>query len=672
MDHSHASYRIPDLQWFPEKKFRETLAYLEENRENIEDVCLFSTHTHSVQTVESIASFIPVMTERIRTLQAHGFRTGINVLTTMGHHEENLGHAPKEYVPVTDIYGNVCRGAFCPRHEDFREKLLRPVFTMYAKTGTDYIWIDDDCRYGGHAPVFRICYCDLCMKLFNEQHHTDYTREDLIRATSVGAPEAKLAIRRDLLTFAGESLRGLLKFTADVIHEAVPGMEVGGMDAGGRCGDMCSWADLSDALRQNGSPVRWRPGAGFYNDQTPDQVLEKANSLGCEASRLPDYVTTVCSEQENFNYQRLAKSKHMTAMEACAYQAAGCTGVAWNLMDGSADAMENYGDLMRYVSRVKPFMDRQVRVDGRIRPQGIWNGWSLNYNMSGGLRHDKGNWFHSAGNGVNPHSSKMFAAGLPYAYRLEDASVSILWDDTAWTLSDDEIRQVLSSGLYCDPATLQILNQRGYGEYTGFTVGKSVSEDAGEYLLDHPLNAGCTGFRRECRQSFPWGHEDGYELVSTDGKGIPLAELRDFDEKLLIGCSMGLYENKWGGRICVSGYYGLRDLCFNHKITQVKRLFRYLSHDRLSAYVSSYDRLAIWARLGTENGSAASVNIINCSLDPAEHAQIKVLTAGTDAVLTDLYGAETHVTGTPDGDGYVTFTLPDLKPWYIYLLEILK
>ena len=339
-------------------------------------------------------------------------------------------------------------------------------------------------------------------------------------------------------------------------------------------------------------------------------------------------------------------------------------------MDGGADSMALYGDLMRHVSSVKPFMDRQVRSGGRIRPRGIWSGWSLAYNLSGNLDNDNGNWFCSGGNGINPHRAKLFAAGLPPAYRPEDADASILWGDTAWTLSDEQIGNVLSSGLYCDADTLTILNRRGYGGYTGFTVGKSVSEDAGEYLLEHPLNAGCTGYRRECRQSFPWGHEDGYELIPADGKGVALAELRDFDGNLLADCSMGLYENEWGGRVCVSGYYGLRDLCFQHKITQMKRVFRWLAHDKLSAYVSSYDRLAVWARLGAENGDAASVNIVNCSLDPAEQAEIKVLTTAVNAVLTGFRGDEFRITGTADGDGYVSFALPCLKPWHIYLLEI--
>ena len=53
----------------------------------------------------------------------------------------------------------------------------------------------------------------------------------------------------------------------------------------------------------------------------------------------------------------------------------------------------------------------------------------------------------------------------------------------------------------------------------------------------------------------------------------------------------------------------LRDSLYFSKLTQLKRLFNYLSDYKAPAYVESYHRLTIWAR---DNGV---VTLVNASMD---------------------------------------------------------
>ncbi len=99
-----------------------------------------------------------------------GYRTGINILATIGHNPENLPNSLSgDFMPMTDINGKVGSGySFCPNDErmrDYVEKLYR--FTVSADP--DYIWIDDDVRMFGRLPILYGCFCRNCLDMFEKE-----------------------------------------------------------------------------------------------------------------------------------------------------------------------------------------------------------------------------------------------------------------------------------------------------------------------------------------------------------------------------------------------------------------------------------------------------------------------------------------------------------------------
>ncbi len=648
--------------------FEDLLVTLDRNREGVDDVALFTAMVHSPLKLPELERRNEILCRRYAQLRKYGFSVGVNVLCTVGHHEENVECAPSGCTPFTDIFGNTEAGTCCPNDPEFRSGFLKPMYRMLAEAGPDFIWLDDDIRWCWHGKLMFVCFCDHCMAQFNRLYGTDFTRETLHRAFNSGPLPERLSMRKRHLASSGRSIRELFRCIASSVYAVDPRIELGVMDSGMRWGDNADFDELCQALMKSGEKVpRWRPGGGAYNDSRPDDFLDKAAALGAEAASLPDSVVRIQSEIECFNYQRLRKSAHAVAMEAAIYHAAGLTGAAWNIMDVEADPLCAYEPLISTLCRFRPFFDRQVVSNQCSRPIGVYNGWTQGYIAGRNLA--AGDWCgrEEVNPWNNPHASELFAAGIPPAYRMEEAQVTMLNQYIAWTLPQEVLIRILHGGLYCDVDTLAILEERGLGRYTGFQAGRKISRNARERLKKHPLCTDFSGFIRDCRQSFPWGHEDAWELLPADDKGESLAELVDYQGTILAECSLGIYENEWGGRVAVAGYYPLRDQLFLSRLTLMKRLFSWLSHDQLIGWISSYHRIALWARQSEER---LSFSLLNASQDKADHAKLMAKTNHACGFIWGMDGLNCNMEGNRGKDGYVEFTLPQLAPWTVYQIEI--
>jgi hypothetical protein len=166
-DRAFISFRIGVPRWMTEAHFREPLALFEKYRGVTDEISLFTSATHPPLPLDVIRERARVAALRMAQARELGYRAGINVLATMGHHEENLPRSLSGgFTPVTDIDGNTCRGSFCPNDPRLQE-YIREVYRAVASAGPDFIWIDDDVRLAGHMPVFLTCFCDGCRAILS-------------------------------------------------------------------------------------------------------------------------------------------------------------------------------------------------------------------------------------------------------------------------------------------------------------------------------------------------------------------------------------------------------------------------------------------------------------------------------------------------------------------------
>ena len=615
------TYRIPYLFSADPARWAWLKDALERFQGSYDDVAFISSVTHSVILLDEYLGNLELLARHAEEIRPFCKQVGINLLCTIGHLPEYLAMAPEGFTPVTDMDGVTCPGTCCPNDPAFRERYLKPLFTAAGQLPIDFLWLDDDIRCANHGPAGLSCFCRNCIAAFNADHGTAFTRESLAAALHADSPHEKLALRRQWLAFSGKTITNLFALAEKCIHAQNPRMQLGAMDSGMHNSDDNPYSAETAALAGPCGPIpRWRPGGGAYTDQSilREMLQNKSHRLGFEAALLPDCVTDIEAEVESFNRQRLRKSCRATQLETAIYAAAGCTGSACNILCACDDFSVNRG-ILQAIAAVRPFLEELTGFCGRSRPRGIWSGCKADMGAIASWEPDK-SWNRMANSFAEPLMTELFTAGLPPAYRREDADMTMLVGTTAWNFSDEELRDLFSGGVYCDAQTLQILTERGLSELAGFTVERSLEGDMVEYFHPHRLTDGFVNCLRDGRTSFAprWGNDGGFfSLAPMDGHAEKLCFLKNYAGATETDCSFGIYENSLGGRVAVSGYFPLENSLFLSRLTFLKRTFQWLSGNTLSAFVESYHHIAVWARPGC-------ICLVNASMDPAENAVIMV------------------------------------------------
>ena len=193
--HVIVSLRVSVHLWMSDERRAELLGLLRQHRDTIEEVCFFTSFTHSVlpyATLKQRAELLKVIIPQFRRI---GLRTGINHLCTFGHLDENLENSLNEpWQKMTDINGVTARGSYCPLDPRF-QAFTRQCYQALAEAEPDFIWIDDDVRMGHHPPVGSSCFCDLCLARFSEETGQTWTRERAARVIYGKEPEFSREVR---------------------------------------------------------------------------------------------------------------------------------------------------------------------------------------------------------------------------------------------------------------------------------------------------------------------------------------------------------------------------------------------------------------------------------------------------------------------------------------------
>jgi hypothetical protein len=229
LEKASISFRIGVPQWMPEQRYLDLLSLFEKYPGVTDDITFFTSATHPPLPVDEMARRCAVLAKRIPQAKACGYRAGINVLSTMGHHNENLPHSlAADYTRVTDADGNVSLGSFCPNDPRFLS-YVRDIYRLVAKADPDYIWIDDDVRLAGHMPVGETCFCDRCVGLFSQETGTAFTRASLKTVLSAGPSPERLDVRKAWLVHNRATIARLLAEIEKTVHSERPGLPLGFM-----------------------------------------------------------------------------------------------------------------------------------------------------------------------------------------------------------------------------------------------------------------------------------------------------------------------------------------------------------------------------------------------------------------------------------------------------------
>jgi len=658
IDKAFVSFRIGSAQSLPEQRFNELLDLFDKYEGVTDEITFFTNVTHAPLTLDDFRQRIGILEERMEQARQRGYRTGINILTTIGHHNEDLENSLKgDYTYMTGINGNVSHGSFCPNDDNMRE-YIRAIYELTSEANPDYIWIDDDVRLG-HMPIGYGCFCDNCLRIFEKETGIQYTRESLKKAFNEGTAEEKLKIRKEWLQHNRNTIARLFKLIEETVHEIKPDMPLGFMtgDRFFEGYDFDNWAKI--LAGPDNAPVMWRPGGGFYSDTNTSGLAGKSHDIGRQVSVLPEDIVSIQSEIECFPYQRLKKAANIIVLEACSHIASGCTGAAFNVLSMYDEPLDEYEPLMARLQESRPFFDLMAKSFGRSAITGVNTLWNKDSYITGNV--ENGNWV-STGSPVTGHD--IYNIGLPACYSVNNAQVTILGKDNVYAFSKQKIEELLSGGVYMDAEALQQLNKMGFGELTGFEVESSADVDRIEKFINHSLNGRFAGRERDNRQSF-W-KSTAYILRRTNNKAEELSSLIDYIGEEVAPITMGIFENKLGGRICVAGYYPWSFMENLSKSSQMKSVFRWLSKDSLPGYITSFHRINLWIREPQDGKIALAFS--NSSFDPAKNITLMLQTESKEIKVYDMDCKETLISSSGEDGPSQKFVIPEVDPWQMKLV----
>jgi len=677
--------RVGAPYWLDEGALERLLSWLANAPGTFDELAFFTSETHPPLPLEMIQARAERLGPVMAQARARGYRAGINLLATLGHHEENLpGSLDEPWQRLRDPEGRECKGCYCPEDPAYMA-YVRAMFCALAQAGPDFLWIDDDVRLMGHAPIIASCFCERCVERFASESGRSFTRETLVAALE-GPPVAdpfgglragRLALRRAWLEHNRELINRLFKLIEETVHASRPGLELGFM-TGDRFYEGYAFKRWAETLSGPAkAPVRWRPGGGFYSDETLMGLVGKAHDLGRQAAALPKTVTVVQSELENFPYHLLRKSAHTTVVESAAHMAAGASGVAFNILPQDPTALDEMRPILERVAAERPFFDRLHAELGRSLTLGVWPAWNEELWTING---DPGSWFR---HGVcleylgAPYA--LGEIGLPLCYHRAGAAVTALSGRMPLAFSREEVEAFLCGGVLLDVGALETLWDMGLGELTGVRSGASFPVDAIELFTEHPLNNRDLGMTRNCRQSF-WPQDartlipcaPGVQVLSrlTDYRGNdPRATQRGglAASQSSIGECLSIFENPQGGRVAVAGYYPWSMITSGAKVWQYRALARWLSRDRLPAAVESLAKVSLWVREGANDRRAAVM--LNASLDAQAEVALWLRMSSGQVEHVQMSGASHSISAQPSpSPAYQRVVLSDVAPWSVHLL----
>jgi hypothetical protein len=662
IEKAFVSFRVGVSQWMTDEGFEGLLALLDRHPGATDEISFFTSETHPPLPLEELGRRCRLLERRMKSARERGYRAGINILATIGHHEENLANSLSgDFVHVTDIEGKICRGALCPNSEATRE-YVRSAYRFIAEAGPDFIWIDDDVRLIGHLPLRFGCFCDECLELFARSHGQGRSRSELREGFDQTDVARKLALRKAWLGFNRETISRLMSLIEETVHGSRPGLPLGFM-TGERYFEGYDFDGVARVLAgPAGSEVRWRPGGGFYSDENLGELTTKSHEIGRQVSLLPPTVRTIQSEIENFPYQRLKKAARTTSLEAASHIAAGCTGAAFNVLSMYDEPLDEYVPLVAELAGARRFLDSLVRAFARREPAGVFCAWGKDSFAAHNLR--KGSWLGAGDAPIAPaFGEELLSIGLPPAYAPANARLTALAGDSVMALEDSALRAILRGGVLMDARAAIGLHERGMGDLVGFSVDGFREADCIEELVVHPLNGLFAGRRRDGRQSF-W--KNPAALLGPRAPGAqPLSRLVDYAGKEAAGCTMGVFENALGGRVCVAGYCPWTFLQNLSKSSQMKSVVRWLSRDALDLYVESFHRINVWARPGADG--EARFALVNAGLDEATGLSVLVRADATHVRIVGRKIAESLVPASGTDGPYRRFTLPPMPAWTMVL-----
>lgn len=566
--------RIGYNQYYDDKLFAKHLAFIKENISVIDEITLFTEFSHyGYRDLNTTKENALLLKDRIKQYRTAGVKSvGVNLLCTMGHWEEGWDIFPKAPFPyLVNENGIASLSCLCPANQDFLEHTAKR-YALYANIGADFIWMDDDIRPIYHGIVKEYCFCSECLEAFNRENRTSFTREELVEQIRTNPQIADAWEQREYRV-----MLTLFETIKKAIHTANPAIEIGYMSIPHNA--YPEWIEKSGAKRL-------RPGGGFYSDERPIDLFEKAFNVQYQISICPKDIQDIQYEYEAFNYQTLERSMHLSELETSLSLISGCNGVLYN-DDIFYDRQQTVIMLQRSVDK----WNTLNRVNSTCSPAGVYC--------------------------KNVQIAKAFnEISIPVTPYFENSVAAVLMGADLDSMSDSDIRNALQKHLLTDGAGVEVLYKRGFGDFCGGRIKSVYDNGMAERFCDHPVNGEYAHYYRDVFMHFidVRNHsDDAYEFEPSDEAEI-LSNLETVTH-IPVGCSMYKFETPSGFRFAADGYLFPNTIKTAPKREQLGNLIDWLSGNQLPVRIK--DAIKIIPTVTTDSHGGMNMMLTNASFDPS-------------------------------------------------------
>lgn len=252
---------------------------------------------------------------------------------------------------ITSIDGASANGIFCWNSPAFRAYVYEQM-KIYAAFGPEIVWVDDDIRLRLLGRSQALCFCDECIRLFNERYGYRYDRISLKNDFL-----NDLSVREKYIQFQTDTLADFAGVISEAIHEVSPDTIMALQNGGNTMLAINAQRACLDRMYEvTGKAPAFRAGGGFYNDHQPKDMFVKAMIVNYMNARLPEYVKARSCEIENLPFTAYGKSPECTCIEAAVYMAYGCNEASVTLMR-DYEPLEWHMRMFRKISQYRPFFE---------------------------------------------------------------------------------------------------------------------------------------------------------------------------------------------------------------------------------------------------------------------------------------------------------------------------
>ena len=512
----------------------------------------------------------------------------------------------------------------CPLCSKLRSRLSRSI-AVFAEAGKpDFIFLEDDFSICAQTNNLG-CFCNKHLDEFAKREGRVYTREELVSILNSRTPEA-LAINRRWRELIKDSLVGLATAIRQELDIQNPQISIGHMQPGSSDWEGDSTEAVARALAGPNHTPYTRYFSCLYG-------RESANELP-DALFNPLYKIQHTGKNYRF-YHESDAWPHKRFFRSSAYMRA-CMGAVYSMgYDGST-----YNNV-QYLDKQNEDKAYNIMINAEYKRFHEAHNIAKMCSIKGAhLAYDP---FYSTvyGEGKSPAWLDYLAQfGIPVT--TNGGSIAF-WDDThAQYMSDDEILQALSKGLFLDGKAAKRLCERGYGKYLGVSVSEPLcknsffntfSPDADPLSYDFGAREViCETFREDNKGYVmeagygysPSGVGDVMKLTVTDNGCEVISELYNF-QKEYVSAIMTRFENSLGGRVVImANTLGCKYTIINYRRQRlIQKLMLWCSDDvAFAEEAPSVFVIMNEAKNSVDCGFKGMLTLVNLCEDPLPYIQL--------------------------------------------------